>query len=132
MKSTPSRARTTSRTRRRAARSLRATPADLLELAVLAERLGDRQVVDLSAEIMEPEHRREHGAVLLAVEVLRAQVLVGHESVQVPLVEQDGAEHRSLGLEVMRGDREGCGVLAVGGSGARAAGSFACSCACAT
>ena len=47
--------------------------ADLLELAVLPERLGDRQVVDLAIALVQLDHRREHGAVLLAVEVVGPQ-----------------------------------------------------------
>ena len=49
----------------------RLDPADLLELAVLAQRLGDRQVVDLAVALVQRQHRREHGTVLLTVEVLR-------------------------------------------------------------
>ncbi len=76
--------------------------AELLELAALAERLGDRQVVDLVVALVELDHRREHLAVLLAVEVLGPQVLLDQQPVQVPLVQQHRAEHRLLGLEVVR------------------------------
>ena len=78
--------------------------ADLLELAVLAERLRDRQVVDLPVALVQRDHRREHRAVLLAVEVLGAQVLLDEQRVEVSLVEQDGPEHRLLGLQVVRRD----------------------------
>ena len=76
--------------------------ADLLELAVLAQRLGDGQVIDLARLLVQPQHRREHEPVLLAVEVLRAQLLIRHERVEVTFVEQHGAEHGLLGLEVVR------------------------------
>ena len=49
--------------------------ADLLESTVLAQRFGDGQVIDLARRLVQPQHRREHEAVLLAVEVLRAQLL---------------------------------------------------------
>ena len=74
---------------------------DLLQLAVLAERLGDRQVVDLAVALVELEHRREHRAVLLAVEVLGPQVLLDEQRMQMALVEQHRPEHRLLGLEVV-------------------------------
>ena len=38
----------------------RLDPARLLELAVLAQRLGDRQMVDLAVVLVQLEHRREH------------------------------------------------------------------------
>ena len=75
--------------------------ADLLELAVLAQRLRDGQVVDLAVGLVQLEHRREHRAVLLTVEVLRPQMLLDQQRVQVSLVQQDGPEHRLLGLEVV-------------------------------
>ena len=56
--------------------------------------------------LVQPQHRREHESVLLAVEVLGAQLLVGHQRVEVTLVEQHGAEHGLLGLEVVRRHRE--------------------------
>ncbi len=62
-------------------------PADLLELAVLAQRLGDRQMVDLAVVLVERQHRREHRAVLLAVEMLGPQLLFHEQRVQVALVE---------------------------------------------
>ena len=82
----------------------RRRPADLLELAALAERLRDRQMVDLPVALVQLDHRREHRAVLLAVEVLGPQVLLDEQRVEVALVEQDRAEHRLLRLEVVRRD----------------------------
>ena len=81
--------------------------ADLLELAALAQRLGDRQVVDLAVALVQLDHRREHRAVLLAVEVLGPQMLLDQQRVQVPLVEQHRTEDRLLGLEVVRRDGDG-------------------------
>ena len=78
--------------------------ADLVELAVLLQRLGDRQVVDLAVALVQRQHRREHGAVLLAVEVLGPQLLLDQQRVQVALVEQHRPEHRLLGLEVVGRD----------------------------
>ena len=79
----------------------RLRPPDLLQLAVLAERLGDRQVVDLAVAFVEREHGREHRAVLLTVEVLGPQVLLDEQRMQMPLVEQHRSEHRLLGLDVV-------------------------------
>ena len=87
-----------------ASSSIVAGPADLVELAVLAQLLGDRQVVDLVVALVELEHRREHRAVLLAVEVLGPQLLLDQQRVQVALVEQHRAQHRLLGLEVVGRD----------------------------
>ena len=75
--------------------------ADLLQLAVLAQRLRDRQVVDLPVALVQREHGREHRPVLLTVEMLRPQVLLDEQRMQVPLVEQHRPEHRLLGLEVV-------------------------------
>ena len=77
---------------------------DLLELAVLAQRLGDRQMVDLPVALVQLEHRGEHRAVLLAVEVIRPQMLLDQQRVQVPLIEQHRSQHRLLGLEVVGRD----------------------------
>ena len=79
----------------------RLRPADFLELAAVAQHLGDGQVIDLAVGVVELDHGREHRTVLLAVEVLGPQVLLDQQSVQVPLVEQDRAEHRLLGLEIV-------------------------------
>ena len=59
----------------------RAFPADLVELAVLAQGFGDGELVDPAAALVELEHRGEHQPVLFAVEVLGAQLLVGDERV---------------------------------------------------
>ena len=79
-----------------------ADPADLVELSVLAEHLGDRQMIDRAAPLVQREHRGEHRLVRLAVEVLGPQPLVGEQRGEVALVQQDRAEHRALGLQVMR------------------------------
>ncbi len=77
---------------------------DLVELAVLAQLLGDREVVDLVVALIELQHRREHGAVLLAVEVLGPQLLLHQQGVQVALIEQHRAQHRLLGFEIVGWD----------------------------
>ena len=77
-------------------------PADVIELAHLAQPVGDRQHVDRLALVVERQHRLVDRAVALAVEVLRAQPLFDHERVQRAVREQDRAEHRLLGVEVVR------------------------------
>ena len=76
--------------------------ADLLELAVLAQRFSDGQMVDLAVALEQLPHRGKHGAVLLAIEVLGPELLLDQECVQVPLVQQHGPEDRLLSLEIMR------------------------------
>ena len=63
-------------------------------------------MVDLPIAFVQLDHRPEHRAVLLAVEVLRAEVLFNDERVEVTLVEEHRSEDRLLGLEVVRGDRD--------------------------
>jgi hypothetical protein len=79
----------------------RRRPADLLQLAVVAQLLRDRQVVDLVVALVELQHRGEDRAMLLPVEVLRPQLLLHQQRVQVALVEQHGAQNRLLGLQVV-------------------------------
>ncbi len=76
--------------------------ARVLELARLAQAVGDGQHVDRLALVVEREHRRVDRAVALAVEVLGAQALLDHERVQRAVRQQDRAEHRLLGLDVVR------------------------------
>ena len=59
----------------------RAAAAYLLQLALLAERLADGQVIDLAVVLVELDHGGEHGSVLLAIEVLRPQVLLDQQRV---------------------------------------------------
>ncbi len=96
-------------------------PPISLELVVLAQALGDGEVVDLAIVAVELEHRAVDRAVLLAIEVLGSQLLLDDQPVQVPLVEQHRAEHRALGVEVVRWQRHlrgrGAGGAAVGGGG---------------
>jgi hypothetical protein len=61
-------------------------------------------VVDLAVGLVELDHRREHRSVLLAVEVLGAQMLLHQQPMEVALVEQHGAEDRLLGLQVVGRD----------------------------
>ena len=84
--------------------------ADLLQLARLPQLLGDGEHVDLAALLVQLEHRPVDRRVLLAVEVLRLEPLVDDEPVERRVGEQDRAEHRLLGLEVMRW-KEGLVVL---------------------
>ena len=60
---------------------------DLVKLAVLAQRLRHRQVVDLAVVLVQPEHGPEHRAELLAVEVLRPQLLFDQQRMQVTFVQ---------------------------------------------
>ena len=66
--------------------------ADLLEATVLPERFGDGQVIDLGRLLVQLQHRSEHERMLLAVEVLGAELLVGEKRVEVTFVEQCGAK----------------------------------------
>ena len=60
----------------------RRDPADVLELAALAQAVGDREHVDRLGLVVQREHRLVDRAVALAVEVLRAQPLFDHQRVQ--------------------------------------------------
>jgi hypothetical protein len=70
----------------------------------VAQVLGHGQVIDLVIPLMELHHGREHQAVLLAVEVLGPQVDLDQKRVQVPFVQEDGAEYGLLRLQVVRRD----------------------------
>ena len=72
---------------------------------MLAERLGDGEMIDLPVSLEQLFHRREHRSVLVAIEVLGSKLLLDQQRIEVAIVEQDSAERRPLGLEVMRGDR---------------------------
>ncbi len=80
----------------------RGRSTDPIDLPVVTQGVADGQVVDPAVGVVEGEHRGEHVGVLLAVEVLDAQLLIDHDRGQVALVEQHRAEHRLLGLEVVR------------------------------
>ena len=83
----------------REARQVGAT-ADRLELVLALERLGDRDDVDRLAPLEQLERGGIDPAVRLAIEVGRAKEL-GDLDDRVA-VDQDGAEHRLLGLETLR------------------------------
>jgi hypothetical protein len=85
----------------------RALSSDLLEAALLAQALGDREDVDPVAVLVEVEHRAVDDAVLVAVEVLRTQALLDDQAVHRLVGEKDRSEHRLLGLEVVRRRRGG-------------------------
>ena len=84
-------------------------PADVLQLAELAQPVGDRQHVHRLDFVVQREHRLVDRAVALAVEVLRTQSLFDHERVQRPIGQQDRAEDRLLGVEVVRRRDRGTG-----------------------
>ena len=87
----------------------RLRPADLVQPVVQLQALGDRQMVDLPVGVVEVEHRLEDRGVLRLVEVLRAQLLVDEQRVQMALVEEHRPQHRLLGGEVVGRKRGGCG-----------------------
>ena len=77
-----------------------------VELPGLLEVLDERERVDRLAAAVQLEHRREDDPVRLAVEVLGVEALVDDQRGQRRVGEQDRAEDRLLGLEVLRrGDR---------------------------
>jgi hypothetical protein len=90
--------------------------ADLLELAHLAQAVGYRQHVDRLAVVVQGQHRLVDRAVTLAIEVFRAQPLFDHQRVQRAVRQQNRAEHRLLGVEVMRrrDHARACAIGAVG------------------
>ena len=75
--------------------------ADLLELALLCEELGNGERVDRLAALVEPFDRVEDLPVALAVEVLLGQPDVEDHRVHRDLGDHQGAEHRLLCLEVL-------------------------------
>src|SRR5205085_1186973 len=76
--------------------------AGRLELAELLQAVGDRELVDWLALLVEVEHRGVDGAVRRSVEVVRLEVDLDRQRVERLLREQDGTEDRLLGLEVLR------------------------------
>ena len=74
--------------------------ADRLELVLALERLGDRDDVDRLAPLEQLERGGIDPPVRLAIEVGRAEEL-GDLDDRVA-VDQDGTEHRLLGLETLR------------------------------
>ena len=80
----------------------RGAAAGRVELPRLLEVLDERERVDRLAGAVELEHRREDDPVGLAVEVRRVQPLVDDERRERRVGQQDGAEDRLLGLEVLR------------------------------
>ncbi len=76
--------------------------ADRLQLAHLAQAVGDCQDVNRLALVVQREHRFVDHAVALAVEVVRPQPLFDHQRVQRTIRQQDRAEDRLLRVEVVR------------------------------
>ena len=71
---------------------------------MLAQLLGDGEVIDLVVGLVELQHGREHRSVLLAVEVVRPQLLLHQQRVQMALIQQHRTQHRLLGFEVVGRD----------------------------
>src|SRR5829696_498643 len=81
-------------------------PADLVELAVLGESLGDRQHVHRIGFLVEPDDRVVDRPVAVAVEVLRLEPDVEQDGLDRRLGDHHGPENRLLGLQVLgRDDR---------------------------
>ena len=86
--------------------------ADLLELAVLRQRLGDREDVDRVGVLVQADDRLEDRAVAVAVEVLGLEANVEQDRLDRRLRDHHRPQHRLLGLEVLRGDdAAGCSVV---------------------
>ena len=84
-------------------------PARLLEFALLREQLGHRERVDRLAALVQQLDRPEDDPVALAVEVGLVEADVEDHRVHRRLGDHERAQHRLLGLEVLRGDVGGCG-----------------------
>ena len=80
-----------------------------LEVARLAEKLRDRERVDRLAALVQRLDRAEDQPVAVAVEVLLSEADVEDDRVHRHLRHHQGAEHRLLGLEVLRWDVGGGG-----------------------
>jgi hypothetical protein len=93
--------------------------ADVLQVARLLEVLDERQRVDRLALGVQIEHPLVDAPVTLAVEVVRVEALIDDQRGQRGVRQQDRAEHRLLGLQVLgRGHRrpaEGAAASVRGG-----------------
>ena len=100
---------------RRLVRELReiGPAADLLQVLATFERLGDRDEVDRLPPLEELEHRLVDRAVGLAIEVLRLEEFRDLDDRLA--IDQDGAQHRLLGFEAVRGQAVDHGHLQGGG-----------------
>ena len=76
-----------------------ARAADRLQLAVALERLRDRDDVYRLAVLEQVQHRREDAAVGLAVEILGVEEV--RDLDDRVAVDEDGAEHGLLGVQVL-------------------------------
>ncbi len=83
--------------------------ADLLELAVLLERLGHGQHVDRVGVLVQADDRLVDRAVAVAVEVLGLEANVQQHRLDGGLRDHHRPQHRLLRLQVLRGhDAAGC------------------------
>ncbi len=83
--------------------------ADLLQLAVLGELLGDREDVDRVRVLVQVDDRLEDRAVAVAVEVLGLEANVQQHRLDGGLSDHHRPQHRLLRLQVLRGnDAAGC------------------------
>ena len=80
--------------------------ADELKLVGAAELLAESQRVDGRTAIEEGEHRLVHRAMRLRVEVRGSQNL-DHARQRLAALEENGAEHGALGVEIVRRDARG-------------------------
>ena len=85
--------------------------ADLVEHPLALELGGDGQRVDRLGAVLQREHGLEDLLVLREVEILRAQADVDLDLVEHALGDEDGAQHRDLGLEVLQREPVGSAVL---------------------
>ena len=74
--------------------------ADLVELAGSPELLFERDEIDRVAALRQPDHLLEDAAVRVAEEIGRVDHLGGE--VEDVVVQQDRAEHRAFGFEIVR------------------------------
>ena len=75
-------------------------PADFVELSRAGELFLERDEVDRVPALAELDHLLEDPPVRVAIEIARAENL--GRLVERFVMDQDGAEHRPLGFEVVR------------------------------
>src|SRR5205085_571533 len=75
-------------------------PADFVELARSAELVLERHQIDGAVALGEPDHLLEDAAVSVPEEVSRVDHL--RREIECVVVKKDGAEHRSLRLQIVR------------------------------
>jgi hypothetical protein len=95
----------------RGKRRHRVLAAGGLELAVLRQVLGDGQRVDRVGALVQSADRPEHRPVAVAVEILLLEVGLEQDGLHRRLRDHHRAEHRLLGLDVLRWDVGCCRCL---------------------